>query len=498
MNQIKAGAILSYISIFLTFAVGLIYTPILIRWLGQSDYGIYSIVLSFAAYLSIMDMGIGNAIVRYIARNKEIGNVETESALIGQFLKFFTVISLLTLVIGNIICLKTPDIFRNSLAQSDIQTIQIMVVILTVNLAISFPLSVYTAVLQAYEKFIFIKVSAIVRVILVPLITILSLVLGGRLISMAVIIMAVNISILFVGFIYCKKQLKVKASFTPIDRDLRKEIVVYAFLIFLTSIADKIYWQTDQILLGIFKSAEVVSVYAIAVQFVMIFISLSIVLSSLFLPKISKLVTVPNHLPQLNEIFISVSRIQFYVLALAFSGFVIFGKEFIMLWAGSKYELAYWLVIILMLPFFFELIQNVGLIILQAKGLNLFRTVSLIVCSILNIIISIPIINLYGSIGTAVITAIFVATGNVLLLNGYYYWKLNLDIKRYWLTITRISIPIILLSVGYYYVKKFFVYEYNVLILWILGYILVYSLMTYFLLMNSKEKNMIKKIINRR
>ena len=497
MNQLKIGAILSYISIFFTFAVGLIYTPILIRWLGQTDYGIYSIVLSFASYLSLMDMGIGNAIVRYIARNKEIGDKQTESDLIGQFLKFFVVISILTLVAGCIVCLKVPDIFKNSLAQADIQIVQVMILILTVNLALSFPLNVYSAVLQAYEQFIFLKLSAIIRIVLVPLITLASLALGGELISMAVIITVVNLCILYIGFIYCKKKLNVKERFKPIDKGLRKDIVVYSFLIFLTSIADKIYWQTDQILLGIFDNAEVVAVYAIAIQFVMIFMSLSVALSSLFLPKVSKLVTEPNHLPRLNELFISISRIQFYVLALAFSGFIIFGEEFIMFWAGTKYELAYWLVIILMIPFFFDLIQNVGLIILQAKGLNLFRTVSLIVCSILNIIISVPFIKLYGSIGTAVITAFFVAIGNVILLNVYYYRKLKLDIKRYWLTITRIATPIIVLTAGMYLLKGVIINEWNllILVLWILGYILVYSLLTYIVLMDSKEKIKIKNIL---
>ena len=79
MNQIRIGAILSYISILLTFAVGLIYTPLLIRGLGQSDYGLYSLILAVSSYLSLLDLGVGNAIVRYIARSRAIKDTELES-----------------------------------------------------------------------------------------------------------------------------------------------------------------------------------------------------------------------------------------------------------------------------------------------------------------------------------------------------------------------------------------------------------------------------------
>ena len=39
MNQLKAGAALNYTVIVLDILVGLLYTPFLLRILGQSDYG---------------------------------------------------------------------------------------------------------------------------------------------------------------------------------------------------------------------------------------------------------------------------------------------------------------------------------------------------------------------------------------------------------------------------------------------------------------------------
>lgn len=46
INQLKAGAFLSYISIGLNNIVGLLYTPYMLRMLGQNEYGLYSLVAS--------------------------------------------------------------------------------------------------------------------------------------------------------------------------------------------------------------------------------------------------------------------------------------------------------------------------------------------------------------------------------------------------------------------------------------------------------------------
>lgn len=64
MNELKAGAILNYIAICLNMVVGLIYTPFMLRMLGQSEYGLYSLASSVIAYLAVLDLGFGNAIIR--------------------------------------------------------------------------------------------------------------------------------------------------------------------------------------------------------------------------------------------------------------------------------------------------------------------------------------------------------------------------------------------------------------------------------------------------
>ena len=92
MNQLKAGAALNYVSIVLNMVVGLIYTPFMLRMLGQSEYGLYSLAASIIAYLTVLDLGFGNAIVRYTAKFRAEGKQREQEEMFGMFLVLYVVI----------------------------------------------------------------------------------------------------------------------------------------------------------------------------------------------------------------------------------------------------------------------------------------------------------------------------------------------------------------------------------------------------------------------
>ncbi|MEE0728502.1 MAG: oligosaccharide flippase family protein, partial [Clostridium saudiense] len=93
-HERKNGAILSYFSIILNTFIQLLYLPFLVNKLGDSEYGIYSIVASIMGYLAIMDFGFGDAIVMYTAKYKAQGKFEEEKKLHGMFLVIFSVIGI--------------------------------------------------------------------------------------------------------------------------------------------------------------------------------------------------------------------------------------------------------------------------------------------------------------------------------------------------------------------------------------------------------------------
>ncbi len=444
MKEIKIGAILSYLTIGCTMISSLLFTPLIISLLGQKEFGLYSLMIVLVGYLSILDLGLGNAIVRYIARNRAIADKALEASLNGFFLKLFISIGCLTLLIGFFLFSQVEMIFGQSLSGDQLAKAKVMGYIMTISVAVQFPLGVFTSILQAYEKFIFIKFTTLLQVIVQPLTMLFFLLQGTDAVTLIYIIAIYNILFLVMDAIYCMKVLSIRFTFTLKNKKLIKEIFIYSFFIFITVIVDKIYWQTDQVLLGILKGTEDVAIYAVAMQIVLIFMSLALAISGLFLPRISMLVTKEEGLLEINQLFIKVGAIQFLVVGYMLGGFFLFGKEFLLLWLGKDFLAIYAIVLIIMMPFSIDLIQNLGINVLKAKNLFKFRTILLMIVALVNMIVSIPVIFFYGKIGTAIITACSLFIGNVVIMNIYYYKKIGLDILGFWRTISRLVLAFIL------------------------------------------------------
>ncbi|WP_144787193.1 oligosaccharide flippase family protein [Lysinibacillus fusiformis] len=444
MKEIKIGAILSYLTIGCTMISSLLFTPFMISLLGQKEFGLYSLMIVLVGYLSILDLGLGNAIVRYIARNRAIADKALEASLNGFFLKLFIGIGCLTLLIGFFLFSQVHMIFGQSLSGDQLVKAKVMGYIMTISVAVQFPLGVFTSILQAYEKFIFIKLTTLLQVIVQPLTMLFFLLQGTDAVTLIYIIAIYNILFLVLDAIYCMKVLSIRFTFTLKNIKLIKEIFIYSFFIFITVIVDKIYWQTDQVLLGILKGTEDVAIYAVAMQIVLIFMSLALAISGLFLPRISMLVTKEDGLLEINQLFIKVGAIQFLVVGYILGGFFLFGKEFLLLWLGKDFMAIYAIVLIIMVPFSIDLIQNLGINVLKAKNLFKFRTILLMIVAVVNIIVSIPAIYFYGKMGTAIITACSLLIGNVVIMNIYYYKKIGLDILGFWRIISRLILAFIL------------------------------------------------------
>lgn len=498
MSQIKKGAILSYISIFITLLIGLLYTPVMIRLLGQSEYGLYSLIGSMAAYFSVLDMGLGNAIVRYTSRNRAIGDRKLESNLNGMFLILYSLIGLLTIVLGITFYNNIDNIFTASLSSDELTKALTMIKILTINFALSFPLSVFGSIMQAYERFVVSKLVSIVRSLAIPLVTLPVLFLGFGSVSMVLITTLVNISCLLFNVFYCFKYLKVNFYFGKLDFLLLKEILGYSFFVFLGVIVDQIYWNTDQFILGIIAGTVPVAVYAIAMKFINMYKQFSTSISSLFLPKASIMVANNSSNEKLTNTMIRYGRVQYIILAYILGGFILFGQPFISFWAGIDYDKAYYMTLIIMIPLTIPLFQNFGISILYAKNLQKFRSLILIFIAFLNIVITIPLAQMFGGIGAAIATAISLTIGNTVIMNIYYHKRVGINMLLFWKNIIIISLPIvisILVGLGFNYIINI-----NNILLFSFGIILyscVFMTLIWLLAFNKYEKELLSTLVIR-
>ena len=270
----KNGTMLSYVSIIINTIIQLLYTPLLIRMLGQSEYGLYSLVTSIIGYLTVLDFGFGNAVIVFTAKYRAQGKENEEKKLHGMFKIIFVILGIIASVLAIILFFFVKIIFAKTMTYTEIWKMQIMTLILSFNLLISFSFSIYNSIISAYEKFTFQKVMVIVSTILKPLVMIPLLYIGFKSIAMCMVITIINLIVLLSNYFYCKNKLKIKTKFFGFDKILFKVVFGYSVWIFFGIIVDKVNWSIDQFILGAVSGTIAVSIYSIASLINQLFVNL--------------------------------------------------------------------------------------------------------------------------------------------------------------------------------------------------------------------------------
>ncbi len=498
INQLKAGAVLSYAVLGLSNLVGLLYTPYMLRMMGQSEYGLYSLVASVVAYLTILDLGFGNAIIRYTAKFRAEGKFEQQYSMFGMFIVLYSVIGLITLVAGLGLYFNVDALFGKSMSADELDKAHTLMLLMIFNLAFTFPFSIFGSIITAYEDFIFQKVIQILRIVLNTLIMILLLKLGYRAIGMVVLITIFNVATQLINFWYCKYRIKIKIYFRKFQWGFLREVAAYSFYLFLGAIIDRLYWSSGQLVLGAFVGTTAVAIFAVAIQLEQMYMGFSTAISGVFLPKVTAMTTQSQSEQAISDLFIRTGRIQYIVMSFILTGFILFGRQFVILWAGANYADVYIIALLFFVPLTIPLVQNLGITILQARNKVRFRALLYIAIALFSLGLQLLLVNKYGAIGCAVAICTALVLGQNVGMNIYYYKKQGINIPKFWKEIGKMTVTPAFLGIGAYFLVMFFTLDsIPKLGLGVLIFSIIYIPAFWFISMNQYERDLLKKPLKR-
>lgn len=500
-NQLKLGVVLSYISLAANMVIQLLYTPLMIRLLGQSEYGLYTLVGSVVSYLSLFSLGFTGAYLRFYSRYKVKQDEIAIARLNGLFLMLFLCMAAVALICGLVLSQFTVQLFGGKLTVEEHQKAKILMQILVCNIALTFPSSIFDSFISAHEQFFFQRLLTLAGVIFNPLLCLPLLLLGYGSVAVVLVTTAITIIKLLVSIVFCLHKLHTLFLFQHFDKGLLKEIFGFSFFLFLNMIVDQINWSVDKYILGRVSGTVAVAVYGVGAQFNSLYLSFSTSISSVFSPRVNRIAadageSMGSHV---TPLFIRVGRVQFMILGLIVTGFSFFGRYFIAdIFAGKEYVQAYPTALFLMYPVTIPLIQNLGIEIQRSVNKHHFRSIVYILMAVLNVVISIPLAKRYGPAGSAMGTAICLLLGNGLVMNLYYWKVLKIDIPAFWKSILQMSKGLLLPGIaGVTVMWRIKISSVPVFLLFTILYAFIYILSFWLFGMNGEEKQMITKPICR-
>lgn len=491
MSQLKKGAVLSYVNIALTNVIGLLLTPFIIRSLGDSEYGLYTLIGSFVAYLSLMDLGLNNTIIRFVSKFRAEKDQEGERNFLGTIFLIYIGISLMIVLLGFLFYFNLDKVFSKSLSVKEMLKAKIMFQILIFNMAIALPGGAFTAICNAYESFVWPRMISIIKYVSRAIIIVTILTLGGNAISLVIIDTVLSIIVISITFLFVIKKLKVKFSFKVIDLQNFKTIFKYSIWIFLLAITSQFLWNAGQILLGIETDTKTVAYYAVGIMLGGYYGAFSGAISGVFLPRATQM-SIGSSKEEILATMVRLGRISLFILFFILTGFVLFGQEFIALWVGDRYKSSYIIAVIIMIAYTIPLILSFANSLIEAYNKVRFKVMIYLVFFSLGLLLGYHLIGEYKEVGMVIgVSAGWIAAQMVLII--FYHKGLGLNMITFFnRTLYRIFIPVSLLFMAAWLINSKLPTTLTFLIIKIVSYSIIYWAIMYFYSMNSYEKKLIK------
>ena len=499
MNR-KIGVILSYVLMVFEVFSTLLLTPFIIRTLGQAEYGVYKLAAAINAYLLLLDLGVGNAVTRYVAKFRVENNKEQSEKFLGIATVYYLVIAFIAIIAGLVLVAVFPSAFAKGLTDSEIALGQKLLAITMVNSAVTLGSAAYNNVIIAYEKFAVSKGFSILQIILRIIMTFSALKLGFGSIGIVTVNLITTIICRAFFVFYVIIVLKLKPKFKGIEAGFAKEIVAYSSLILLQMVATQINSNVDQVLIGalVSSSAVILAVYGVGSQICQYFQSIGSAFTNVLMPGIVKMIESKASSKQITDEMIRIGRMVLIVLMLIWGGFIVSGEQFIILWAGKANEEAFKVALILMTAYVFILAESVGSQILWAMNEHKEQSVLKMAIVLANIVLTVLLIKWNPLIGATVGTFISLMAGDVITMNVIFVKKLKINLSSYYLGLFKGILPCTVLTVIIGFLTRgFFPKSWFGLLCSIAVMTVIYGAGMLLFGMNSYEKGLAKSMINK-
>lgn len=438
---------MSYVFLGINSVIGFILNPIMLRFLGETDFGVYQTVATFSNYLLIINFGLGTVITRYVSFY--IGKDDKKSKENFLFLSL-AITALFGVVIGLAsagLSTQINSIYKNTLDTAQLEQVHNIFPLLCINVIINLVAQSFQGILLGYERFTQNSAFNILRILLrlSSITAMLVMGYGGLGIAFAEVLTSIVYLLLLV--IYCVVKLKIKCKFYFFDKPLLKEIVAFSLALLLQNFINHMNSLLGKFFVSTMVGPEQVTIYANVMTITTMFSAISTAAVSVYLPKATKLVAQTDDRKALTEFIIAPCRIQVILSSLILGAFGLFGGQFVSLWIGEQYIDVWKIALIIMVPSFFFYANGVIVSVLDALRKKLGRSILMLTSLALNAVLCIVLIPKYEAYGAALATAISVLIVQVIIMNIYYKRGVGIDVWYQFKKIFAGTLPCLVISV---------------------------------------------------
>lgn len=485
-SQIKIGALLSYVAIVVNIITGLFYTPWMISVIGREDFGLYTLAMSVIS-LFVFDFGLSSAVTRFISKYLAKGEVEKANRFLGILYKLYLGIDFLLLCILFILFFFIPQIYKE-LTLDEIEKFKVVYVIAAIYSVVSFPLIPVNGVLTASEKFIQLKLCDLLHKIIIVTTMSICLLLGCGLYALVLVNAIAGGIVIFMKLFCIKKYTKLRINWHFFDKNELRVIAGFSGWVTIKSLSQRCIMNIAPSILGIMSGSAEIAILGIAITIEGYSYTFASALNGMFLPKVSR--DLANNI-DIVPLMVKVGRIQIVIIGLIVSAFILFGRKFVFLWIGESFLNSYWCAMLMILPSFFHLPQEIAHQAVYALNKVKLEAYVFVIMAAINVALAVVLTPNLGAIGIG-ISVCFSYLIRTIGMDYIYYKKMNIDIFLFFIkSFVPMILPLVILFPVGILINKYFLTGWFSLCIQIFIYTFCYCVTIYLFYLNTFEKQLI-------
>lgn len=355
---------MDWVAMGTTIVAGFLMSPFLVRHLGDSAYGVWILIGSLVGYLGLLDLGITQSIVKYIAEHRARGDQRAINRVVTGGIAFYSLMGLVSLGVSFAVAFRFNSIFNTGLHENTALKVAILA---GLNLAVSFPATVYVGVLRGYQRYDVDSVVTSITIIVRSLILV-ALILGGHgLVALAIVTLVFDLSRLAILIFWVYRiNPEITISRAYLNKQEMKRLFTYSVFAFLIIIGKRMIFYTDSIVIGIFQPAWAVTHYFVGSRLVTYLLQASEAVGVLT-PTTSDL-DARNDRQSIRELLVLSTKYLLLVTLPLGAIFLVMGETFISLWMGPEFRASASILTILTIAALAHLIELPPSIILLGIG----------------------------------------------------------------------------------------------------------------------------------
>jgi O-antigen/teichoic acid export membrane protein len=492
VNRLLSGSVLKAFLLLCNIAVSFFMMPFLIHKLGDRWYGFWTLVGTFIGYYGFLDLGFSSAVSRYISRAYgQDDNLEI-NIIINTSIVLFCFIGFIAMIITFIITWLAPYFIHS---QSEIPIFRKVILLLGISVSLGFPMRAFAGILNSKVRYDLAVYVELVKLLVRTTLIFFYLSKGYGIVTLTIITFFVDVFGHANNFFFAIREfpeMSFKKKYIVLKRI--KELFSYSKYTFISQISDILRFKIDSLVIAFYLDLSMITLYSIALRLIEYFIRLITNTIGLLTPVFSQFEG-RGDFDSIKKIFISATRISSIVTFYVGGCIIFYGSYFIHVWLGHEYnEKSYPVLVILCISVMLGLMQNPSIGLLYGISKHRFYAISNLCEGILNLSLSIILVQFYGIYGVALGTMIEMVIIKVFVLPIYICKLLNLVLIDYYCrTILLPLIKIIgIMMIYFYFAKDIIKYSYSSIILIALFQFILSLPIIFFGVLEREERYLLK------